>query len=95
MLAAKDADSFAERARIELNASGEHVGTRIAGTADVLTSQEAQIARLVSQGYRNRDVAAQPSVSPATVDFHLRKVFRKLGVASRTQLANALMADSS
>jgi DNA-binding NarL/FixJ family response regulator len=94
MLAAMGADGFAERARIELDATGEHIGTRVAGTADVLTPQEAQIVRLVGQGYRNRDVTAL-FLSPATVDFHLRKVFRKLGMASRTQLANTLMTDSS
>jgi len=61
----------------------------------VLTTQEAQIAGLVSEGLSNSEFASRLFTSPATVDFHLRRVFRKLGVASRTQLANTLMADSS
>jgi len=89
------AGAFAERARIELLATGERARQRTAETESELTPQEAQIARLVSQGESNRDIAAQLFLSPSTVDYHLRKVFRKLGVTSRTQLARALAADRS
>jgi DNA-binding CsgD family transcriptional regulator len=92
MFTAMGAEAFAERARIELLATGERARPRTTGTADELTPQEAQIARLVSQGDSNRDIAAQLFLSPSTVDYHLRKVFRKLGVASRTQLARAMTA---
>jgi DNA-binding NarL/FixJ family response regulator len=87
------AEAFAERARVELLATGEHARPRMAGTAGELTAQEAQIARLVSQGETNRGIAAQLYISPATVDYHLRKVFRKTGVASRTQLALTMMTN--
>ena len=86
------AEAFAERARIELLATGERARQRTVQTQAELTAQEAQIARLVSQGDSNRDIAAQLFLSPSTVDYHLRKVFRKTGVTSRTQLA-ATMAD--
>jgi DNA-binding CsgD family transcriptional regulator len=89
------AEAFAERARVELLATGEHGRQRTAGTRDELTAQEAQIARLVSQGESNRDIAAQLYISPATVDYHLRKVFRKVGVASRTQLALTMVTNGS
>ncbi|SNT03772.1 regulatory protein, luxR family, partial [Geodermatophilus saharensis] len=56
-------------------------------TASDLTPQERQVVALVRQGLANRDVAAQLFVSPRTVDFHLRNVFPKLGVTSRTELA--------
>jgi DNA-binding CsgD family transcriptional regulator len=90
MLAHMGAEAFAEHARIELHATGERPRKRSPGTADELTPQEAQIARLVSAGGTNRDIAAQLFISPATVEYHLRKAFRKLGVTSRTKLARAI-----
>jgi DNA-binding CsgD family transcriptional regulator len=83
-------EAFAERARVELEATGEHARRRTVDTLDQLTPQEAQISRLVAQGNMNREIAAQLFISPSTVEYHLRKVFRKLGVKSRTQLANRL-----
>jgi DNA-binding NarL/FixJ family response regulator len=77
---------WAERAAQELRASGETARRRDVSTATDLTAQERQVAALVRQGCRNRDVAAQLFVSPRTVDFHLRNVFSKLGVASRAEL---------
>jgi DNA-binding CsgD family transcriptional regulator len=91
MLAEMGAEAFAERARIELHATGERARKR-SPAADELTPQEAQIARLVREGGTNRDIASQLFISPATVEYHLRKAFRKLGVTSRTQLARAMSA---
>ena len=93
MFTAMGVGAFAERARIELLATGERPRRRTASAAEELTPQEAQIARLVIQGDSNRDIAAQLFLSPSTVDYHLRKVFRKTGVTSRTQLARAMTAD--
>src|SRR5271166_5570675 len=93
MLTSMGAEAFAERARVELLATGERARRRTAETAEEFTPQEAQIARLVSQGQSNRDIAAQLFLSPSTVDYHLRKVFRKTGVISRTQLARTMAAD--
>ena len=90
MFTSMGAEAFAERARIELLATGERARQRSAEAAEELTPQEAQIALLVSQGDSNRDIAAQLFLSPSTVDYHLRKVFRKTNVASRTQLARAM-----
>ena len=84
------AAAFAERARMELRATGERAPKRTAETRDVLTSREAHIARLAGQGASNPEIAAQLFISPATVAYHLRKVFAKLGISSRGQLASAL-----
>ena len=81
-------EAFAERARVELEATGEHARKRTVDTLDQLTPQEAQIARLASQGHSNRDIAAQLFISPSTVEYHLAKVFRKLDITSRVQLAS-------
>jgi DNA-binding CsgD family transcriptional regulator len=80
------AAAWAERARVELRASGQTARRRESSTRDDLTAQELQIARLVAEGLSNRDVAAQLFLSPRTIDFHLRNVFRKLGISSRMQL---------
>jgi DNA-binding CsgD family transcriptional regulator len=77
---------WAERARQELRASGETARKRDPSTAASLTPQELQVARLVRQGLSNRDAAAQLFLSPRTIDFHLRNVFAKVGVTSRTGL---------
>jgi DNA-binding NarL/FixJ family response regulator len=76
-----------ERARNELRATGETARKRDPSTLGDLTPQELQIARLVASGSRNREVAAQLFLSPRTIDYHLRKVFMKLGISSRAELA--------
>jgi DNA-binding CsgD family transcriptional regulator len=86
------AAAFAERARIELRATGGHARQQTTETPDTLTAQEALIARLAGDGASNPEIAAQLFISPATVAYHLRKVFTKLGVSSRNQLAPALPA---
>jgi DNA-binding NarL/FixJ family response regulator len=80
-------EAFAERARVELLAGGERARQRTIETLNQLTPQESQVARLAAQGKTNKEIAAQLFISPATVDYHLHKVFRKLDVKSRTQLA--------
>jgi DNA-binding CsgD family transcriptional regulator len=78
---------WAEKVRVELRASGQTARKRDPSTRADLTVQELQIARFVAEGLTNREVAAQLFLSPRTIDFHLRNVFRKLGISSRTALA--------
>ena len=84
------AEAFAERARIELRATGGQVRERAVEATDALTAQEALIARLASGGASNPEIAAQLFISRATVAYHLRKVFVKLDITSRDQLAQVL-----
>jgi DNA-binding NarL/FixJ family response regulator len=83
-------EAFAERARIELQATGEKTRKRTVDTLDELTPREAQIARFAARGDTNREIAAQLFISPSTVEYHLHKVFRKLDVKTRTQLARRM-----
>ena len=87
------ADPWAERARVELRATGETARKRDPSTIDQLTPQELQIAGLVSEGLSNKEVAAQLFLSPRTIDYHLRKVFVKLGITSRMQLARVALGE--
>jgi DNA-binding CsgD family transcriptional regulator len=84
------AEAFAERARTELRAAGGQARERAIETQDPLTAQEALIARLAADGASNPDIAEQLFISRATVAYHLRKVFTKLDVTSRSQLGPAL-----
>jgi DNA-binding CsgD family transcriptional regulator/uncharacterized small protein (DUF1192 family) len=86
------AEAFAERARGELLATGETAPRRTVDMRDVLTPQEAQIARMASERQTNPEIAAKLFISPRTVEYHLRKVFTKLDVSSRKELRNALAA---
>jgi DNA-binding CsgD family transcriptional regulator len=78
---------WADRARAELEATGITARKRDPSTLDTLTPQERRIAKLVAGGASNRDVAGQLFLSPKTVEYHLRKVYMKLGVSSRVELA--------
>jgi DNA-binding CsgD family transcriptional regulator len=81
---------FAERARLELEATGESARRRSVDLVDELTPQETQVARLAAEGVTNREIATRLFISTSTVEYHLRKAFRKLGVKSRTQLADRI-----
>jgi DNA-binding CsgD family transcriptional regulator len=82
--------AFADRARRELRATGETVRKRTVQAAGTLTAQEATIARLARDGRTNPEIGAQLFLSARTVEWHLHKIFTKLGVASRHELKAAL-----
>ena len=84
------ASGFGERARRELAATGETVRQRTFETRDELTAQEAEVARLAANGHTNPEIGTQLFISPRTVQYHLRKVFRKLAISSRRELVGAL-----
>jgi DNA-binding CsgD family transcriptional regulator len=88
-------DAFAERARTELKASGETVRSRTTDTRDELTAQERQIAQLARDGLSNPEIGARLFLSPRTVEWHLRKVFTKLGIRSRRELPGTLPTSES
>jgi DNA-binding CsgD family transcriptional regulator len=90
MLAAMGMEAFAERARRELLATGEKARKRTVETRDDLTAQERQIAELAGDRLSNPEIGARLFLSPRTVEWHLRKVFGKLGIHSRHELAAAL-----
>ncbi|MEU9288191.1 AAA family ATPase [Streptomyces sp. NPDC048275] len=81
-----EAEAFAERARIELQATGAKVRKYTVATHTDLTRQEAQIARLAGEGLTNPEIGARLFLSPHTVEWHLRKVFSKLGISSRKEI---------
>jgi DNA-binding CsgD family transcriptional regulator len=83
-------EAFAARAERELLATGERVRRRSVETREELTAQEAQIARLAVEGLSNAEIGARLFISPRTVEYHLHKVFTKLGITSRQQLQRAL-----
>jgi DNA-binding CsgD family transcriptional regulator len=88
------AEGFAERARHELLATGEKVRKRRDDTREELTPQEQHIARLARDGRTNPEIAAALFLSPRTVEWHLKKVFTKLGISSRRALRDALPSDA-
>jgi DNA-binding CsgD family transcriptional regulator len=90
MLSGMGAEGFAERARHELQATGDTVRKRTTGTAGELTDREAYIARLAAVGSTNAEIGAQTFLSARTVEWHLRNVYAKLEVSSRRELRRAL-----
>jgi DNA-binding CsgD family transcriptional regulator len=94
LFSAMGMEGFAERARRELLATGVRVRTRSLETRDRLTPQEGQIARLAGDGHSNPEISARLFLSPRTVEWHLHKVFGKLGVSSRKELREALSTET-
>jgi len=90
MFDAMGMQAFAARARAELSATGEQARPHGPTEAKGLTAQEVQVARLVADQLTNREIAARLFLSASTVEYHLRKIFRKLGVTSRSQLIRAI-----
>jgi ATP/maltotriose-dependent transcriptional regulator MalT len=92
MLSAMGLDAFAERARRERLATGETVRKRTVQSSEGLTAQEFQIARLAQDGLSNPEIVTRLFLGPRTVEWHLRKIFGKLGVSSRRQLRDVTLA---
>jgi DNA-binding NarL/FixJ family response regulator len=90
MFSRMGAHAFAQRAGRELLATGETARRITDDTRDALTPQEVQVARLARDGHTNPEIGAQLFISPRTVEYHLHKVFRKLGVSTRKELRGAL-----
>jgi DNA-binding CsgD family transcriptional regulator len=90
MLGVMGMEGFEERARKELVATGETARRRTVETVNELTAQEAQIARLARGGHSNTEISTQLFISPRTVEWHLGKIFAKLGISSRRQLRTVL-----
>ncbi len=95
MLSQFGADAFAERARRALQAMGAKVGRSTVATSTALTAQEAQIARLAGDGLTNSEIGTRLFLSHHTVEWHLRKVFSKLGIASRREISAVLPEDAA
>jgi DNA-binding CsgD family transcriptional regulator len=93
MFVVTGAEGFVERAERELLATGETARKRAVETSGELTAQEAQVARLARDGFSNPEIGARLFISANTVDYHLRKVFRKLGISSRMQLQRVLPSE--
>src|SRR5712691_1615257 len=85
--------AFADRARRELAATGEAARKRTPETSNQLTAQEARIARLARDGLSNPEIGSRLFISARTVQYHLGKVFTKLGISSRSQLEQVLTTD--
>jgi len=94
LFATMGADGFADRARRELLATGEKVRKRRDDTRDELTPQEKQIASLARDGRTNPEIGAELYISPRTVEWHLRKVYTKLGISSRKGLRSVMRSPS-
>jgi ATP/maltotriose-dependent transcriptional regulator MalT len=94
MLTAMGMEGFAARAARELVATGETARKRTVETVDELTAQEAQISALARDGLSNPEIGASLFISPRTVEYHLHKVYAKLGISSRNQLGRVLAADN-
>ncbi|MCG5463363.1 helix-turn-helix transcriptional regulator [Micromonospora sp. MED01] len=86
-------ECWAEQATTELRAAGESIGPPDLPAARLLTGQQLRIAELVAEGATNREIAARMFLSTRTVDHHLRNVFHRLGIRSRTELARAFTAE--
>src|ERR687895_587349 len=95
MFTSMGAEAFAARAERELLATGERARKRVEETRDDLTAQEAQIARLAGEGLSNPEIGARLFISPRTVEYHLHKVFNKLGISSRNELPRALSTETT